>query len=304
MKSVQKYGLMICMAIVMIACDVERPEHILSDSVMEKVLYDYHIAKAMGEELNYRENYKRTLYIDAVFKKHNITEAQFDSTMAWYARYPEVINKVYDNIRERLKTDREHYNNLVAMRDGKPKVSKEGDSIDVWIWDRVHLLTGMPLDNKLSFTLPSDVNFRGNDTLKWVVGINFLDTIPEDSVNHPMMAMQVSYSKDTILHAISRIDTTQLAKLTLFADTLGDIKEISGFIYYPNKRVKQALLIDTISLMRYHANNDSIPSTQPEKTTTSANKENNQNVMPELVLPNNNERAIRPTEIKPSNLRK
>ena len=44
------------------ACKVKRPETVLPDAKMENVLYDYHIAKAMGEEVPYNESYKRVLY--------------------------------------------------------------------------------------------------------------------------------------------------------------------------------------------------------------------------------------------------
>ena len=39
------------------ACKVKRPETVLPDAKMENVLYDYHIAKAMGEEVPYNESY-------------------------------------------------------------------------------------------------------------------------------------------------------------------------------------------------------------------------------------------------------
>ena len=260
-KSVRKYGFWALLAVVMVACKVERPGYVLSDGVMEKVLYDYHIAKAMGENLDYNEQYKRTLYLNAVFKKHNITQAQFDTTMAWYARHPEVVNEVYDIVRERLMASRENYNHLVSLRDGKPTRSKAGDSIDVWIWDRIHMLSGMPLDNKLMFTLPSDDNYQASDTIKWTVGFKFLSEQLVDTTKRPIMAMQVAYAKDTIVSALCRIDSSQVAQLVLQADTLGDIKELRGFIYYPTNQPKQTLLIDSVSLMRYHQTNDSIPAT-------------------------------------------
>ena len=37
---------------------------------MENLLYDYHLAKSMGDNLPYSENYKKALYLDAVFKKY------------------------------------------------------------------------------------------------------------------------------------------------------------------------------------------------------------------------------------------
>ena len=287
-KGVRKYGFWVLLAVVMVACKVERPGYVLSDGVMEKVLYDYHIAKAMGENLDYNEQYKRTLYLNAVFKKHNITQAQFDTTMAWYARHPEVVNKVYDIVRERLMASRENYNHLVSLRDGKPTRSKAGDSIDLWIWDRIHMLSGMPLDNKLMFTLPSDDNYQASDTIKWTVGFNFLSEQLVDTTKRPIMAMQVAYAKDTIVSALCRIDSSQVAQLVLQADTLGDIKELRGFIYYPTNQPKQTLLIDSVSLMRYHQTNDSIPATTDDKKEEKI----------ELEVPQTSQRKIQPTELK------
>ena len=287
-KSVRKYGFWALLAVVMVACKVERPGYVLSDGVMEKVLYDYHIAKAMGENLDYNEQYKRTLYLNAVFKKHNITQAQFDTTMAWYARHPEVVNEVYDIVRERLMASRENYNHLVSLRDGKPTRSKAGDSIDVWIWDRIHMLSGMPLDNKLMFTLPSDDNYQASDTIKWTVGFNFLSEQLVDTTKRPIMAMQVAYAKDTIVSALCRIDSSQVAQLVLQADTLGDIKELRGFIYYPTNQPKQTLLIDSVSLMRHHQTNDSIPATTDDKKEEKI----------ELEVPQASQRKIQPTELK------
>lgn len=287
-KGVRKYGFFALLAVVMVACKVERPGYVLSDGVMEKVLYDYHIAKAMGENLDYNEQYKRTLYLNAVFKKHNITQAQFDTTMAWYARHPEVVNEVYDIVRERLMASRENYNHLVSLRDGKPTRSKAGDSIDVWIWDRIHMLSGMPLDNKLTFTLPSDDNFQANDTIKWTVGFKFLSEQLVDTKKRPVMAMQVAYAKDTIISALCRVDSSQVAQLVLQADTLGDIKELRGFIYYPTNQPKHTLLIDSVSLMRYHQTNDSIPATTDDKKEEKI----------ELEVPQTSQRKIQPTELK------
>lgn len=287
-KSVRKYGFFALLAVVMVACKVERPGYVLSDGVMEKVLYDYHIAKAMGENLDYNEQYKRTLYLNAVFKKHNITQAQFDTTMAWYARHPEVVNEVYDIVRERLMASRENYNHLVSLRDGKPTRSKAGDSIDVWIWDRIHMLSGMPLDNKLMFTLPSDDNYQASDTIKWTVGFKFLSEQLVDTTKRPIMAMQVAYAKDTIVSALCRIDSSQVAQLVLQADTLGDIKELRGFIYYPTNQPKHTLLIDSVSLMRYHQTNDSIPATTDDKKEEKI----------ELEVPQASQQKIQPTELK------
>ena len=151
----------------------------------------------------------------------------------------------------RLKAERDGINHLIALRDNKPKESLPGDSIDVWIWQHIYQLTGMPLDNKITFTLPSDTNFHDRDTLRWSVRFRFHNGAP-DSIHAPLMAMQVLYEKnDSVISAIRKVQDTGVETLTLFADTLGEIKEIRGFIYYPQQETPQPLLADRISLMRY-----------------------------------------------------
>ncbi len=100
----------------------------------------------------------------------------------------------------------------------------------------------MPLDNKITFTLPSDTNFHDRDTLRWSVRFRFHNGAP-DSIHAPLMAMQILYEKnDSVISAIRKVQDTGVETLTLFADTLGEIKEIRGFIYYPQQETPQPLL--------------------------------------------------------------
>lgn len=253
---IQWYSVVL-LAFCLTACQVKRPKDVLPDAKMENVLYDYHIAKAMGEEVPYNESYKRLLYIESVFKKHGITQADFDSSMVWFARNPEVLTKIYEKVNLRLKAERDGINHLIALRDNKPKESLPGDSIDVWIWQHIYQLTGMPLDNKLTFALPSDTNFHDRDTLRWNVRFRFHNGTP-DSLYAPLMAMQIEYENDSVINHMLKVKDTGVETISLFADTLGKIKEVRGFIYYPMQKSSQPLLIDHISLMRYHAT-DSIP---------------------------------------------
>ncbi len=263
LRRVQWFGISL-LAFCFTACQVKRPEAVLSDAKMENVLYDYHIAKAMGEEVPYSEGYKRVLYIESVFKKHGITQAVFDSSLVWFTRNPEVLAKVYEKVNARLKEEQEGINHLIAMRDNKPKESLPGDSIDVWAWQRIYRLTGMPMDNKITFVLPSDTNFKDRDTLQWNVCFHFHhDKV--DSMHAPVMAMQIVYKNDSIIGDMQKVYEAGMKTISLQSDTLGEIKEVRGSIYYSSAQSVYTLLADRISLMRYHstdtlsfAKNDSI----------------------------------------------
>lgn len=234
------------------ACQVKRPKTVISDAKMESVLYDYHIAKAMGEQVPYSENYKKVLYIESVFEKHDITQAVFDSSMAWFTRNPEVLTKIYEKVSSKLKAERDDINNLIAIRDNKPKESMPGDSIDVWIWQRIHQLTGLPLDNKITFVLPTDTNFKDRDTLQWNVHFHFYND-EVDSMHAPIMTMQMVYKNDSIISGVQKVYNSGMESISLYADTLGEIKEVRGSIYYPTTDITHSLLAHRISLMRYHA---------------------------------------------------
>lgn len=69
------------------------PNNVLSKGDMEDVLVDYHIAKTMGETLPYEEHYKQVLYMDYVFKKHGITESDFNASLEWYSSMPRILQR-------------------------------------------------------------------------------------------------------------------------------------------------------------------------------------------------------------------
>ena len=240
--------------LVLSGCKVKRPSGVIPESQMEDLLYDYHIAKALGDNVSYNENYKKKLYIDYVFKKHKTTEAIFDSSLVWYTRNMEVLNSVYEKVNIRLRAQQDEINTLIAIRDNKPKTSIPGDSIDVWVWDRLYLLSGNPLTNKVSFTMPSDTNFKARDTLSWEVNYRFLPFDP-DSTSAATMALQIQYINDSVISNVKEIMQSGVHTLRVQSDTLGDIKEIRGFIYYPSARDTARNLITTnVSLYRYHSN--------------------------------------------------
>lgn len=287
---------MLLLAFSLTACKVKRPDTVLPDAQMESVLYDYHIAKAMGEEVPYNESYKRILYIEAVFKKHGITQADFDTSMVWFARNPEALAKIYERVNQRLKAERDGIEHLIALRDNKPKESLPGDSIDVWIAGRIHRITGMPLDNKLTFILPADANFQERDTLRWSVRFRFDHGTP-DSTHVPLMAMQIRYEKnDSVISVLRRVEGDGTEVLSLAADTLGEMKEVRGFIYYPQSEETRPLLADRISLVRYHAK-DSLVTVAPNDSLQ-ADSLDPKKEAPQKQLPAKDQ-LDKPKELKP-----
>ena len=82
-------------------CGKEIPSDIIQPSEMESLLYDYHLATTMGNDLPYGETYKKEAYLDYVFDKHHVTEAEFDSSMVWYTRHTYHMVTIYENVQKR-----------------------------------------------------------------------------------------------------------------------------------------------------------------------------------------------------------
>ena len=108
------------------------------------------------------------------------------------------------------------------------------------------------MDNRVAFTLPSDSNFKARDTLRWSVYFAFSGE-SYDSLDAPVMVMQIRFVNDSVIGCSEQVREEGMRMLTLAGDTLGDIKEVNGFVYYPRQDNVRPLMMNKITLMRYHA---------------------------------------------------
>ena len=74
---------------------------------MRSVLYDLHRAEAIlqVEGLNYGHDEEVAKYYQVVLDKHHVTKAEFDSSLVWYTDHPQLFNKIYPKIMERVKEE-------------------------------------------------------------------------------------------------------------------------------------------------------------------------------------------------------
>lgn len=230
------------------ACKQGVPKEVIKPAAMEAILYDYNVAKSMAEDLPYDERYKQPLYTDYVFQKHRVTQAQFDSSLVWYTRNTEELSKIYANVAKRFKDEQGAINHLIAIRDHKPKMSERGDTVNVWYDKKLYKLTPTFASDRITFTLPTDSNFKAYDEIRWKMRYHFLKPQPAEAI----MAMSLTFDNDSILAKTKKIDKSGWYTLSLKSDSSFKIKEISGFVYLPEDSIKSTLLIDEISLFRYH----------------------------------------------------
>jgi len=80
------------------SCQRDEAE-ILSSSEMRKVLVDLHLLEGMFSAtqppLTERE---QVYYYEALFRKHEITRADFDSSLVYYTRNPKIYERIYSRV--------------------------------------------------------------------------------------------------------------------------------------------------------------------------------------------------------------
>ncbi len=236
------------------SCEIKRPENVLSPNKMEKLLYDYHLASTMANELNYNQYIQKEVYVRSVLKKNNTTKEEFDNSLVWYANHPELMYKIYTNINQQYKEKGVLMHKFLAMQENLGDRAIEGDSVELWYKNQVYFLSNNPLVNKIDFNLTADTTYHIGDTIRWTVRTE-LDSLITDSMNMPIMAMQVAYKKDDRDSIISRhllISNSGYKTLESAEDSLGNVSSVRGFIYIPKHDSINTIRTSMISLMRFH----------------------------------------------------
>ena len=163
--------LMICLVAVMAllfcvsSCKPSLPSGVLSKGKMTDILYDYHLALAMAHMDDNGDKGQSLAYREAVLRKHDVTSAEFDSSMVYYMRHTELLEDVYKDL-----TDR--YNNEITAMGGSAKeggefanLSATGDTANVW--NLATSMVFMPVKpfNSTSFDIKVDSTFHKGDRL-------------------------------------------------------------------------------------------------------------------------------------------
>ena len=234
----------------MFACGKKVPSDVIQPKAMENLLYDYHLATTLGNNLTGSETQKRKSYYDYVFQKHRVTEAEFDSSMVWYSRHTEELSLIYENLQKRYETAEQVARMQVDRQSGQISVSQSGDTVDIWRDRSIYWLTNSPLTNKVVFNLKADTTFRPKDVLVLEADFNFMPVKNRGKVS---MGLNLAYKNDSVQGLTRQVSS---GRQTLFfrPDSAYEFKVITGFIYYEPiiPEQKGHVLVNDIHLYRYH----------------------------------------------------
>lgn len=256
--------LMICLVTVMAllfcvsSCKPSLPSGVLSKGKMTDILYDYHLALAMAHMDDNGDKGQSLAYREAVLRKHDVTSAEFDSSMVYYMRHTELLEDVYKDL-----TDR--YNNEITAMGGSAKeggefanLSATGDTANVW--NLATSMVFMPVKpfNSTSFDIKVDSTFHKGDRLMLDFDAQF---IYQDGMRNGVAMLAVQFGNDSIAQRTIMIQSTQHYSVELSdADSLG-IKSVKGYFMLMNddngtgvssQTTLKLMFLEHIKLIRMH----------------------------------------------------
>lgn len=238
------------------ACSGKRNDEVLPSAKLEAVLYDYHIAQAIVNDLPASQRFKKDLYFDYVYSKHGVTKAEVDSSLVYYARHPKGLSEIYENLSVRVKADLQRLDNEdkpLPVRQPQPIV---GDSANLWYDVLFVEMNASPLDNRYSLTIPTDTNFRPLDRIVWGGEVVFLDDEVDSLYKYIHLNLRVAYMNDSIVTADTLLYTSGSFSISVTDSAV--VKRVDGEAYLKSTDADERVLILSPSLMRYRGSSDTL----------------------------------------------
>lgn len=155
----------------LVGCKPSLPDGVLSERKMERVLYDFHLAQGMADYAPRQngEDYESVRYElhQAVFRKHGITQEDFDRSMAYYLSDMDKMYAIYKRLSDRLEREAEALGVAAGPRDIYAQLTEQGDTANVWADRPIFVLRNRRLINFQMWSLDCDSTWLPGDDVMW-----------------------------------------------------------------------------------------------------------------------------------------
>lgn len=246
-----------CVSLFLASCKPSLPSDVLSKSKMTDILFDYHLALVMARDNGGGDNTKALAYREAVLKKHDVTSAEFDSSMVYYMRHTELLEAVYKDLADRM--DKEVVSLGGNGNTGEfDNLSATGDTANVWKLASSMVFSTQKPFNEVSFKIDADTTYHKGDRLMLDFDAQF---IYQDGMRDGVALLAVEFKNDSVAQQILHISGSQHYSLQIADnDTLG-IKSVKGYFMLADggfssdmgsQTTLKLMFLDHVKLVRMH----------------------------------------------------
>lgn len=238
-----------CVVLLQFACS-NRPDDVLSKSEMKSFLTDLHLLEGVfSSDVTISEDDK-ILYYQALFQKHGISKAQFDSSLVYYTRNPKVFERIYTGVNknlEGLRAEVEAGKYTPVLPDS---IRLKPLEINIWNRDTAFTYPDDSTKNQSGFSL-----VNSGLLTKDIYSFSFrMRALPHDSVKSGYTSFRIHYADgnvDSLWHAVKNDSVLRRYKFRFKAARNIKIDSLSGVFYAsPTRQDTISLVVDSIMLFR------------------------------------------------------
>ena len=248
----------ISVMLLVMACTPSVPSEYIQPGDMEDILYDYYLAQALAKEdrAGGTGDYERSKYFYAVLKKHNITKADFDSSLIYYYSHLDRLMNIYTEVNERLSDKAKALGASVGEIGRYSQYSTSGDTANIWSMASDVMLLPCPTMNRFDFTIKADTSFYMGDSFMF----QFMsDYLWQNGTKDAVVCIVTKYEGDSIVQSFNHFSVPGLTQLHIPAVREKKLKEMRGFIYLGkannsdnDDNTRKILFISQMQLIRFH----------------------------------------------------
>lgn len=254
----------VCVAFIS-SCKPQVPGEYLQPGEMEDILYDYHLAVGMFDEA---DEAKRAMCEASVLARHNVTEAEFDSSLVYYSRHADRFQKIYDNISKRLSNEAVSLGASALDYENLGGAMLKGDTANIWNDVQSVVLATLPPDNVKSFSLQCDTAFHAGDRIILSFNTQF---VFQDGYKDGVALLAVQFANDSIATKSVHMSESSSYSVVVSDDSRVGIKSIRGFFSLQNpagstQTTLKLMFVENIKLVRCHVSESASTVGQDDKS--------------------------------------
>ena len=251
------------------------PGGVISVNEMADLIVDLQLADSYIEtHINdFDSDSSKMVIKQSIFKKHGITQQEYDSSLVWYAHNMEEYTKAYDKAIGKLQNRYEKLNKndhgrldepgeMMAGPAGQPThdaVPRRGpngkhlkhlntdimsDSADLWQGRREYTLTQGARRGFITFDIQPDANMKPGD--RYQLAYKLLR-----GGNDFKVSLNVDYTDGATSQITRSTNSDGWVAIDVQSDSTRHVRRIYGYVSYDIKRGHTAF-VDSLSLMRTH----------------------------------------------------
>ncbi|MDD2284493.1 MAG: DUF4296 domain-containing protein [Paludibacter sp.] len=241
--------LLFCILLFQFACS-NRPDEVMSRREMRSFLTDLHLLEGVFSSNGTIDEREKAYYYNALFLKHGITKAEFDSSLAYYTKNPKMFERIYTDVNKDLeKLD-------LDVADGKyfpvlpDSIRLKPEQANIWNLDTTFSFPKDSTRHNLYFSI------KNTELLtKDIYSFSFrMRAFPHDSLDAGYSVFRIHYANgqvDSLWHEVLNDSVLRRYKFRCKAARNFKIDSLSGVFYTnPNGPDTYRINIDSVVLFR------------------------------------------------------